>query len=76
MSIIYVLIPIAIIIVALALVIFFWAELLWPGGSVPSNLALAITLYGLVTCSRFTLRMWLREELSAMRARPYGVRYR
>ncbi len=31
------------------LLIFFWAELLWPGGSIPLNLAIAISLYSCVT---------------------------
>ena len=31
------------------LLIFFWAELIWPDGTVPQNLAFAIVIYALVT---------------------------
>ena len=51
---------------------FFWAELLWPGGSVPLNLALAITLYGLVTWIGMVLygrETWLQN------ADPFSVMF-
>mgnify|MGYP003710849209 CR=1 FL=1 len=46
---------------------FFWAELLWPGGSVPLNLALAITLYGLVTLD-WNGPLWLRDLVTKWRS--------
>ena len=52
------------------LVVFFWAELLWPGGSVPRNLAIAITLYGLVTWVGMVIygrEIWLQN------ADPFSV---
>ena len=52
------------------LVVFFWAELLWPGGSTPKNLAIAITLYGLVTWTGMVLygrEAWLQN------ADPFSV---
>ena len=33
----------------MGLLIFFWAELIWSGGSVPRNLAIAILIYAVVT---------------------------
>ena len=54
----------------IGLVVFFWAELLWPGGSVPRNLAIAITIYGLVTWIGMVLygrETWLQN------ADPFSV---
>ena len=56
----------------IGLIGFFWAELLWPGGSVPWNLAVAITLYGFLTWIGMTLygrEVWLQN------ADPFSVAF-
>ncbi len=52
------------------LVVFFWAELLWPGGSTPQNLAIAITLYGLFT---WIGMVFYGREVWLQNADPFSV---